>query len=105
MPVFIGKIKGIITYNPPLPRQNDPYIISYHIKFSFVGLKPFAVGRSTMDGYVPVVHRCSFMCTIHIDMTAQTPALTSRGALRPLECSCHIVVEEHNYTLKFLTKL
>ena len=40
-----------------LSRQN-------HIKFSFVGLKPFAVGRSTVDGYVPVVHRCSFMCTI-----------------------------------------
>ena len=39
--------------------------LSYHIKFSFIGLKPFAVGRSTMVGYVPVVHRHSFMCTIH----------------------------------------
>ena len=56
--------------------ENKVDVISYHIKFSFIGLKPFAVGRSTVDGYVPVVHRCSFMCTIHIDMTAHTPALT-----------------------------
>ena len=66
------------------------------MKISFIGLKPFAVGRSTMDRYVPVVHWCSFMCTIHIDMTAHTPTLIRRGALRPLECSCHTVVEEHS---------
>ena len=55
-----------------------------------------------MDGYFPVVHRCSFMCTIHIDMTAHTPALTSSGAQKPLECSCHRVVEEHRVHRKAL---
>ena len=36
------------------------------------------------------------MCIIHKDMSEHTPALPSGGALRPLECSCHIVVEEHS---------
>ena len=46
-----------------------------------------------MDGYVPVVHRCSFMCTIHKDMTAHIPALTSRGALRPLAFNFYFVLK------------
>ena len=58
---------------------------------SFLG-----VGRSTMDKYVAVVYRCSFLSTIHIDMITHIPTLTSRGALKPLECSCHIVVEDHS---------
>ena len=44
----------------------------------------------TLATSMPAVHRCSFMCTIHKDLTAHTPALTSRGALRPLECSCNM---------------
>ena len=31
---------------------------------------------------------CSFMCTVHTDMIAHTPILTSKGDLRPHECSC-----------------
>ena len=33
-----------------------------------------AADRSMVVGHVPTVHRCSFVCTYHIDMIVHTPA-------------------------------
>ena len=52
------------------------------------------LGRSTVNEHVLKVPRCSFMYTIHTDRTHLI--LDKRGVLEPLECSCHIVVEENS---------
>ena len=58
---------------------------------------PFHVQEEVpwLDGHVQMVHMCSFICSTYTDMTAHIKALKQRGALKPLECTFHIVAEEH----------
>ena len=80
---------ALLFYGPIIPPRAHRGTTKHCIDWCICGLVsslavPISspgVDRSTMDGYVPTVHRCSFMCTTHIDRTAHTPALTSWGTL------------------------
>ena len=47
----------------------------------------YTVDRNTIVGHIPIVSRCSLLCTHLTDLTAPTPALTSRGS----ETSCLLI--------------